>query len=448
MSRIKISMPYTKQQLEAQYEKLPSVLKDALFSADVAEKMFEIGKKHGLTLEKTGFAAEETGFVILGLLPPRAFATSLSKRLDITADKAQAIASDINHQIFFPLREILKTTRQIEISQGAIRSEEAAVSGRPAASAPSAPAGPALTPTPIIPVVPKQMTPPAPQSTAPVTMPPPRPAAAPTAPLPPQTPPALQRPAPTRETPPSPARPMTSAPVILEPLKPLPPMPAGIMTQWSDMKEAEKMKPPEKPKIPSPPAEPPKTEPMLLRKKLADDLQKEIAPLIGGVSAPLTSGFLTREETEKLVQEKLAAQQPPTPQKPAAPAPPSSPPPTPRPSAKPVMPPPAPAAPMMTVPAPPPPEAIKIREALIRDEQMGSRPIILEPLKSPPPAPAPASPAPPLGTAKVPPIDLRNAQPGIPKQESETKKEPVAPAPRPSVPKQYEGFDPYKEPVE
>lgn len=408
-------MPYTKQQLEAQYEKLPSALKDALFSADVAEKMFEIGKKHGLTIEKTGFAAEETGFVILGLLPPREFAASLSKRLDITMDKAQVIASDINHQIFFPLREILKTTHQIEISEGAIYSEEAPVSGRPAASAPSAPR-PVLPPTPATPVVPKQMT----------------------------TPSALQRPVPTRETPPSPARPITSAPIILESLKPLPPMPTEIMTQLSDMKEAGKMKPPEKPKIPSPPVAPQKPEPMLLRKKLADDLQKEIAPLIGGVSVPLTSGFLTREETERIVQEKLAAQQPPAPQKSAAPTPPSSPRPTPWPSAKLVMPPPAPAAPVMTVPTPPPPESIKIKESPIRDEQMASRPIILEPLKSPPPSPPSASP-PPLGTAKVPPIDLRNAPTVIPKQESETKKEPIAPAP---PPKQYEGFDPYKEPVE
>lgn len=112
---------YTKQQLEERYQKLPDILKEAIFSAEVAEKLFEIGKKNGLTIEKVGFMAEETGRVILGLTRPSEFAGVLAERLGVSADAAQKIASDINHQIFFPLREALKQTHQIEVNEEAIQ---------------------------------------------------------------------------------------------------------------------------------------------------------------------------------------------------------------------------------------------------------------------------------------------------------------------------------------
>lgn len=118
---------YTKEELQDQYEKLPDALKDAIFSTEVAEKIFETGKKHGLTIEKIGFLAEETGRVILGLTRPQEFVLILAERLGATADAAQKIASDINHQIFFPLREVLKTAHQIEVGETAIQRSAAEI---------------------------------------------------------------------------------------------------------------------------------------------------------------------------------------------------------------------------------------------------------------------------------------------------------------------------------
>lgn len=112
---------YTKEQLEAQYNKLPDALKDALFSVDVASKIYGIGRKFGLTIEKTGFMAEETGYVVLGLTRPTEFVQFLANVLETEESKTRAIANEINNLIFFPLREALKTAHQMEITEEEIQ---------------------------------------------------------------------------------------------------------------------------------------------------------------------------------------------------------------------------------------------------------------------------------------------------------------------------------------
>lgn len=114
---------YTQQELKERYEKLPEVLKDAMFNADIAAKIFEIGKKYGLTIEKTGLMAEEVGYLILGLTRPTELVNALDEALKVKENQAKEIASDLNRQIFFPLREALKTTHQIEIGGEEIQKE-------------------------------------------------------------------------------------------------------------------------------------------------------------------------------------------------------------------------------------------------------------------------------------------------------------------------------------
>lgn len=145
---------YTKQELEERYKKLPEPLKDAMFSPDVAEKMFEIGKKNGLTIEKTGFMAEETGFIILGLTVPREFVGILSDRLEIDKDAAARIASDINHVILFPLREALKNAHNMEVGEAELQKEEIVI---------KKPTPPAPAPV-VIPANPQPRTQPVPKS--------------------------------------------------------------------------------------------------------------------------------------------------------------------------------------------------------------------------------------------------------------------------------------------
>ncbi|TSC76182.1 MAG: proline-rich receptor-like protein kinase PERK9-like [Parcubacteria group bacterium Gr01-1014_33] len=107
---------YNEDILREQYEKLPTILKDALFSADTAARMLAIGKKFELTIEEIGYMAEETGYAVLGLTTPSQFAQIVASRLRIPQEKSQRIAAEINTQIFYPLREALKQTYPTDAS--------------------------------------------------------------------------------------------------------------------------------------------------------------------------------------------------------------------------------------------------------------------------------------------------------------------------------------------
>ncbi|MBI2640855.1 MAG: hypothetical protein HYW91_03165, partial [Candidatus Sungbacteria bacterium] len=108
---------YSQEELTEHYDKLPEILKDAMYSSDIASKMVAVGKKFGLTIEKIGIMAEQTGYIVLGLVRPGEFIQILADALGIGADKASEIAKEINSQVLYPLREALKATHQIEISE-------------------------------------------------------------------------------------------------------------------------------------------------------------------------------------------------------------------------------------------------------------------------------------------------------------------------------------------
>ncbi len=136
---------HSPQKIEEHYGKLPEILKDAMYSPDVASKMVAMGKKFGLSIEKIGLMAEQTGYVVLGLVRPEEFIQALANALGESADKTSEIAKEINSQIFYPLREALKSAHQIEISESALTA--------PAAVAPAMPPLPkvetALPPLPV-----------------------------------------------------------------------------------------------------------------------------------------------------------------------------------------------------------------------------------------------------------------------------------------------------------
>ena len=105
---------FSQEKIDAQYKKLPEPLREALYSAEIAQKIFEIGKKNGLNVDKIGLLAEEVGYVILGLTRGNEFANLLKEVLQINEEKAHAIVEEVNLQIFSPIREDLKTAHEFE----------------------------------------------------------------------------------------------------------------------------------------------------------------------------------------------------------------------------------------------------------------------------------------------------------------------------------------------
>lgn len=107
---------FTQEQLNEQFKKLPPALKDALFSADVADKIMTIGRKYALNIEKIGFLAEETGYIMLGLSRADEFVSMLAERIDISRVAASEIAKEVNREILTPIREELRRAHAIQIT--------------------------------------------------------------------------------------------------------------------------------------------------------------------------------------------------------------------------------------------------------------------------------------------------------------------------------------------
>lgn len=107
---------YTQEELEIRYKKLPKPLKEALFDPDIAYAIFDTGKKYGMTIDQIGSIADEVGYVIAGLTRPSEFVENLRGRLGAPHDTVRDIALEINHAVFASIREILKSTHQIDVS--------------------------------------------------------------------------------------------------------------------------------------------------------------------------------------------------------------------------------------------------------------------------------------------------------------------------------------------
>ncbi|MEK9195344.1 MAG: hypothetical protein AAB975_03130, partial [Patescibacteria group bacterium] len=217
------------------FARLPEPLKDEMMSVENSERIFEAGKKFGLTIEQIGFLAEEAGYVVLGLTHPNDFVGRLKDHLRVDEEKAKTIAQQINHQVFFPLREILKTTHQFELTQEQIQASPPPIPAIPHAQpiipktppTPQSDIRPIGRPTPVIsvPSVPPAKNPPQmPTPPAPIVKPPviPTPASQPLAPpIPPLSVQKVQK----IPTPIPPPPPRAHEPIVLPTINPpLPPV--------------------------------------------------------------------------------------------------------------------------------------------------------------------------------------------------------------------------------
>lgn len=96
------------KKIQERYLDLPEDVQKALFSTQTSDAIFEVGKKHGLVIDKMGELADETGLVMLGMTKPSEYIKNLENRLGVPVLKAKEIAEDINQKVFSPIRESLK----------------------------------------------------------------------------------------------------------------------------------------------------------------------------------------------------------------------------------------------------------------------------------------------------------------------------------------------------
>lgn len=103
---------YTREQLWKLFEKLPEELKEAIFSEETANNIWNICERN--TIKEVSKVAKLVGDVLLGLLPPGDFQESLEKELKLEKEVAKKLSFETNRYIFRSVKETLRSLYEEE----------------------------------------------------------------------------------------------------------------------------------------------------------------------------------------------------------------------------------------------------------------------------------------------------------------------------------------------
>jgi len=126
-------MSYTREQLKEYYVKLPREIKVILDSEENTDKIYELGNKHQLHIDKIGLLDREISLIMFGVVKPQEFIPNLREKLKIDDEEARKIALEVNEQIFNPIRESLK---QVHAMGEMAKEEEGKAKAGPSDGAP------------------------------------------------------------------------------------------------------------------------------------------------------------------------------------------------------------------------------------------------------------------------------------------------------------------------
>jgi hypothetical protein len=101
-------MPYTKEQIQTRYDKLPADIREAIDSVSTTNAVVDIGQKYDLMYDQISELVDEVGLTMIGLTPETMFVNNIARRMRVDMSKAMLIARDINKQIFDKMRDSLK----------------------------------------------------------------------------------------------------------------------------------------------------------------------------------------------------------------------------------------------------------------------------------------------------------------------------------------------------
>lgn len=140
-------MELTKEQIIAQYKKLPLDVQKLVIGDGAGDEIQLIGRDTGITPEQALDVEDEVVAVLMGTSHPKDFIRNIQSKIGVDQEKARAIAEKVNEEVFQPVKESLKIVHNIK-DEGAL----------------------ATTPvTPMPPIAPKPPVPPT--STAPSSFP-------------------------------------------------------------------------------------------------------------------------------------------------------------------------------------------------------------------------------------------------------------------------------------
>ena len=106
---------YTTEQLWKLYEKLPQELKEAVFSEETANNIYDICTRNEIEDDRISEIARYTGRVLMGILPLDEFQEVLEKELKLKKDLAKKVFQEINRFIFYPVKTSLEEIYKVPV---------------------------------------------------------------------------------------------------------------------------------------------------------------------------------------------------------------------------------------------------------------------------------------------------------------------------------------------
>ncbi len=107
---------YTQQQIDKVLEKLPDELREAIFSMETADVIWQTCLKQKIADKRMSKIAEYAGYVLMGLLLPQEFQVKLQKEIKLSEKAAKEVGREINRFIFYPVKPALEELYKIEIA--------------------------------------------------------------------------------------------------------------------------------------------------------------------------------------------------------------------------------------------------------------------------------------------------------------------------------------------
>lgn len=114
---------YTPEEIEKNLKNLPEDLKEAVFSMETADAIWQACIKQEVTDERMTKIAEYAGYVLMGLLPPQEFQTKLQEEIRLPKKGAEELGREINRLVFSPVRPALE---QLYMTVAALHTIESA----------------------------------------------------------------------------------------------------------------------------------------------------------------------------------------------------------------------------------------------------------------------------------------------------------------------------------
>ena len=96
------------EKLSSRFKELPKVVQNAILSADVEAHMRELADHHKLHFDQWTGLENEVMFALLGFQPVEELASNIEKEVDVSHETAVALADDISHIVFAPIRKALE----------------------------------------------------------------------------------------------------------------------------------------------------------------------------------------------------------------------------------------------------------------------------------------------------------------------------------------------------